>query len=77
MIVKAKLILYKGTDKRKTSIKDRYRPILSINGNNHSGRIRLINKTEVFPREECIVEIEFLVNILLDRKQVFYFFESK
>ncbi len=59
--IKAKLKLYKGSDKRQTPFYSGYRPLFNfIEETKTSGQITLLDKEEFKPGEEGIVEIAFL-----------------
>lgn len=61
--VTAFLKLYKGDRKRQSSFYSGYRPhFLFPNGSLTSGSIQLVDKSEIYPGEECEVVITFISN---------------
>ncbi len=80
--VKAKIILYKGDNKRQNPFINGYRPVFEfVKKMKTSGRISLINQEEFKPGEEGIVEIAFLNKDYLGRDfvvgKLFNFYESE
>lgn len=61
IIIKAKIKLFKGKNKRQTPFMSGYRPLFKfIQETLTSGQINLINQKHFQPGEEGIVEIKFL-----------------
>lgn len=61
ILIKGKLKLYKGKNKRRSAFFDGYRPMFKfIDSTMTSGSIRLINNKKIEPGQEGIVEIIFL-----------------
>ncbi|CAG5067306.1 hypothetical protein DYBT9623_00026 [Dyadobacter sp. CECT 9623] len=60
-IIKAKIKLYKGKNKRKTPFITGYRPLFQfLEGMKTSGQIRLLDQEFLLPGNEAVVEIYFL-----------------
>ncbi len=75
--VKAKLKLYKGTQKRQIPFQDGYRPAFDIFSDSLiSGMIHLVDREYFYPGDEGVVEIKFLYNDIKKNK-VYYFYEGE
>ena len=74
--VNAKIILYSGEAKRQTPLKSGYRPLFEIsNETKVSGLITLLDRAELKPGDEAIVEIQF-ANASCVKGAEFRFYES-
>lgn len=82
IIIRAKIKLYTGENKRKTSFNTGYRPLFQfVEDMKTSGQITLLNQEKFIPGEEGVVEISFINKEYLGQDfrvgKSFKFYESK
>ena len=74
--LRARLKLYKGDAKRKTAFISGYRPLFDVLSDTlTSGMITLLDRTEMQPGDEAVVEIKLLEGNCSEGEK-FHFFES-